>query len=372
MPLTVVRGSGKDCIISMKTMVFATAICSLCMAAAVWSADDVKKEAPTPPATATPSFDPFAVPEGANPLELVEFCKNVLQEGRKVHNQAEFDVYISKMHPAIQRASEIILTLENNQSSENARFARRNLFGLSIKPASNGSDADSAKFAEKLAEFVCAKDVEPTREDVGLLLSAGRMLELKNPAQAKKLYTSVIPTLKKSPLPTIDRIVLTLEASVRRLSLVGSELAIKGTMVSGKPFDMGTLKGKVVLVDFWATWCRYCIQEFPNMKKNYAGYHNKGFEVVSISVDQDRPKLDEFLFANPLPWILLHDEGGQNEAIERCGVISYPTTFMIGKSGKVISVFVRGDELDKLLKQELGDPDPIPQDSAPQAGETKK
>jgi thiol-disulfide isomerase/thioredoxin len=115
-----------------------------------------------------------------------------------------------------------------------------------------------------------------------------------------------------------------------------------------------------VLVDFWATWCHWCVKEIPNVKRNYAGYHNKGFEVVAVSADEDRAALDEFLGKAKLPWINLHDKNGANPAIENYGITGFPTTFLVGKDGKVVSTSARGKELDEQLKNILGDPEPIP------------
>ena len=66
---------------------------------------------------------------------------------------------------------------------------------------------------------------------------------------------------------------------------------LKGTLVTGKPFDPESLKGKVVFVDFWATWCGPCRAELPNVKRNYEKYHDKGFDVIGISLDDDRDGL---------------------------------------------------------------------------------
>jgi len=243
---------------------------------------------------------------------------------------------------------------------------------LSIQPMVEAPEEDALKFARAIIAFMTVKDMEITRDDIGLVMSAGRMLERKSGPIAKELYASVIPIFKDLKFPQIERIVAGFEGTVRRIDLLGHAMELKGTTYDGKPFDVAALKGKVILVDFWATWCHWCIEEFPNVKKNYAGYHKKGFEVIGISADKERDKLDAYLKDKPLPWIILHDTDGHNPAMDQYGVVSYPTTFLIGKDGTVKSLSVRGAQLDEWLKKELGEPDPVTPEPEAKPVEPKK
>ena len=112
-----------------------------------------------------------------------------------------------------------------------------------------------------------------------------------------------------------------------------------------------------VVVDFWATWCGPCRAELPNVKEQYELYHDKGFEVVGISLDEDRAALEEFLTEEKLPWIQLHQNDGsgwKNENAARYAIQGIPACFLIDQEGKVVSLECRGEVLPEMLAKLLG------------------
>jgi thiol-disulfide isomerase/thioredoxin len=157
----------------------------------------------------------------------------------------------------------------------------------------------------------------------------------------------------------------TAKAARARLGVIGQKLQFEGTTTDGKPFDFATLAGKVVLVDFWATWCGPCLRELPNIKKNYEKYHDRGFEVVGISLDEDRSTLEAFLREQELPWRTLFSDNIQTtQALaNRFGVEGIPALMLVGKDGKVITLKARGADLGKELERLLG---PTPGEPTPE------
>ena len=125
--------------------------------------------------------------------------------------------------------------------------------------------------------------------------------------------------------------------------------------VDGKPISVGAYKGKIVLVDFWATWCGPCVGELPNVLQTYEKYHAKGFEVVGISLDSDKGKLTSFVKAKKMPWQQFFDGGGwKNKLAQQYNVHSIPATYLVDKDGKIIAKNLRGPALEQEVAKALG------------------
>jgi len=139
---------------------------------------------------------------------------------------------------------------------------------------------------------------------------------------------------------------------------VGDTMEFAFTDMNGKEFDMEKMKGKIVLVDFWATWCPPCVAEMPHLLAAYKKFHDKGFEIVGITHDETRQPVEEFVAAQEIPWSQYFDgQGDFNELSQRFGISILPATFLVGKDGKIIAVNLRGAELEQLLEEELGEAD---------------
>lgn len=137
---------------------------------------------------------------------------------------------------------------------------------------------------------------------------------------------------------------------------VGDSMEIAFTATDGSAVDLAKMKGKVVLVDFWATWCGPCVAEMPNVIAAYSKFKDKGFEVVGISLDQDRAALDGFTKQNGMTWPQHFDGmGWQSELVKKFGIRGIPATFLIGKDGKIAASDLRGEELEANLARLLAE-----------------
>ncbi|MBQ6826995.1 MAG: TlpA family protein disulfide reductase, partial [Thermoguttaceae bacterium] len=132
-----------------------------------------------------------------------------------------------------------------------------------------------------------------------------------------------------------------------------------GLYLDGTEIDWKSYRGKVVLVDFWATWCGPCIGEIPNMTKMYEKYNAAGFEILGYSIDDDLERLHKFEEDRKLPWKtasrkLTRDAEKDYVIIsDYYGVNSIPTMVLVGKDGKVLSTKARGAELERLLGEQF-------------------
>ena len=174
-------------------------------------------------------------------------------------------------------------------------------------------------------------------------------------ALSKQAYETFGPIFAKSKNDSIRQMAESFQGTLRRLALPGNPMKITGTLLNGQPFDQSTLAGKIVLVDFWATWCGPCIAEIPNVLEQYQKYHSKGFEVVGISLDQERAALEKFVTERKLPWPILFEpsegSGWQHPLASYYGISGIPTVILIGKDGNVVSLNARGERLGELLDE---------------------
>jgi thiol-disulfide isomerase/thioredoxin len=124
--------------------------------------------------------------------------------------------------------------------------------------------------------------------------------------------------------------------------------------LAGQPLSIANCKGKVVLVDFWATWCGPCVTELPKVVKIYDKHHGQGFEIIGISLDEDQTRLAAFIRGKNMTWPQFFDGmGWGNKLALKYGIQSIPATFLLDGSGKIIGRDLHGEDLEAAVAKAL-------------------
>jgi thiol-disulfide isomerase/thioredoxin len=151
--------------------------------------------------------------------------------------------------------------------------------------------------------------------------------------------------------PMNQQIKAMIDRNAATAKLKTEPLDLKFTALDGTEIDLAKMRGKVVLIDFWATWCGPCVQEVPNVVEAYEDLHPKGFEIIGISLDKDKAKLEAFIKEKGMAWPQYFDgKGWQNEISSRFGIQSIPAMWLVDKKGMLVETNAREDLEEKVEK----------------------
>jgi thiol-disulfide isomerase/thioredoxin len=137
--------------------------------------------------------------------------------------------------------------------------------------------------------------------------------------------------------------------------LVGQRFPVfNESSLSGAALNLAAYRGKVTLIDFWATWCGPCKAEMPNVIATYRQYHERGFEIIGVSLDQERGAVSRFTAANGMTWQQYFDGlGWKNKLAEKYGVDSIPMAYLLDRHGIIVGKSLRGPKLTEAVDQAL-------------------
>jgi len=238
-------------------------------------------------------------------------------------------------------------------TSEAAAEARRMALAYEVQQMFSAGTFDAAPAIVKKAADLLARNPDDEKT-AGLVMQLCRKLEHvpNGGAIAAAAFAECGAVLARSGNPRIKQLADIFAAKQRLLSLVGAPMEVSGKLIDGTPFDLKSLAGKVVLIDFWATWCGPCIAEIPHVIEQYEKYHDKGFEVIGISLDRDRgektaqDQVTEAVTQHKIPWPIM-TEGAR--LAQFYGITGIPHMILIGRDGNVIATSIRGAQLDEQL-----------------------
>lgn len=215
--------------------------------------------------------------------------------------------------------------------------------------------------------FLAIRDMLQDKEQLNVeildnTLNAGQVLEFNGHFEdAGRVFDAIGKAFKDFPDTNLAKQAqLSVAFAKTRLDVIGKDIEIEGSHIDGSPFNWEKFKGKVVLVDFWATTSPPWHSSLPNLKAAYDRFHAEGFEVVGINVDRVRQNAYDYLRTARLPWPIVIDDvatglEGNPNAI-RYGVQAVPFVMLVGRDGKVADIHVRGPQLTKRIEELINMP----------------
>ena len=144
------------------------------------------------------------------------------------------------------------------------------------------------------------------------------------------------------------------DSRVRKLELAETKLpTMELKTITGAAIGADQLKGKVVLIDFWATNCAPCLEELPRLKQLYSELHSQGFEIVGLSLDDDSETLSKFVESQKIEWPIVRIGNTPAGLRSQFRVDTIPATFLVGPEGKIVATDLRGANLERGIRLSL-------------------
>ncbi|MBQ9874164.1 MAG: TlpA family protein disulfide reductase [Thermoguttaceae bacterium] len=230
------------------------------------------------------------------------------------------------------------------------------LTGATVMVALKKNDGASAR---KVVDSLVAKAIEePVPANVQLLDRVVKLLDQEDKALAEAAKEKRLRRFVASGNKTLRDSVVSDGAKERFANLVGNKIRFEGVLTDGTELDWSAYRGKVVLIDFWATWCGPCRAELPNVEAMREKYRDAGFEVVGYSCDSDVAALNKFVAERRLPWKTVSQKLSVEskdkpfvDLLKYYAITGIPRAILVDAEGNVVDVDAKGARLRTLLQQ---------------------
>jgi peroxiredoxin len=285
--------------------------------------------------------------EGAQKKSVLFIGNEKISVSGDVSNIQQLGVTGSAVHDDFIAFQEIFNPLFKRLSELNTK--------VSSNPAMNRNDtvminytAQFKKIQTAVDKFIAEKKSSPLS---AFLLVVTSELE-QDFLILEKRYNSLSPEFQNGFYGKIVK----QQIDESKIGAVGSEaIAFTQNDTTGKPVSLASFRGKYVLLDFWASWCRPCRMENPNVVAAYNKFKSKNFTVLGVSLDKSKEPWIEAIKADQLAWTQVSDlKFWQNEVAMKYRVQGIPQNFLIGPDGKIVGKNLRGPDLESKLCELLG------------------
>jgi thiol-disulfide isomerase/thioredoxin len=143
-------------------------------------------------------------------------------------------------------------------------------------------------------------------------------------------------------------------ANAQMPNITDSRVQLKLPTVKGDSLLLSSFKGKVILLDFWASWCGPCRSSNKQLVKLYAKYKSKGFEIFGVSMDEEKSAWKKAIAKDKITWVQVIESGGHgNKTALQWNIFQLPTSYLINKKGDVVGIDLEGKELEETVKKLL-------------------
>jgi peroxiredoxin len=271
-----------------------------------------------------------------------------------------------KLMVLIVAASLLLFSLPAAAAETNDVSAELKALVTKIETKLKAGQKDETNLTDEIKEFdtILAKHKDEKTDDVAQVLMMKAMLYFQVLDNTEK-GIDVVKQVKRDfpetqPGKNADEIIENVKKQeegkkIQRQLVKGSKFPdFDEKDIDGKHVSVSDYKGKVVLVDFWATWCGPCVHELPNVIKAYEKHHEKGFDIIGVSLDQSQDKLKGFLKDRKVTWQQFFDgKGWGNKLATKYGVQSIPATYLLDRDGKIIDKDLRGEALEGAVATAL-------------------
>jgi thiol-disulfide isomerase/thioredoxin len=256
------------------------------------------------------------------------------------------------------QAEKLLDDVQASAEPQVAEVITRMRLARQLQHWSKMSRGDREKAIDRFVADVKKDGLTPSHADLVMRLADN--LEMgEQPDLAKRAVTELIPLFQSSTEPMIQRRTPVMEGVVRRLDVIGKPLELEGKLLDGAEFDWESYRGKVVLVDFFANWCGVCREEVPTILQAYRAYHDKGFEVVGVSLDRQAQLAEQYRKQTGFQFPTLFSDDPRamewkSPLAEKYGVTSLPRAILVDQNGNVVDTVARGERLIQNLQDLLG------------------